>query len=112
METGALTPWRDLAIVLLGIEAFVVVLVPGVAFFFAVKGLRAVKLKIRRPLSLAQLWAVRIQHGTTRVTDAVAGVPIRAYTASAQASAIVRSMVRTRKRVSTLSNKPPRGQPR
>ncbi len=89
----SLAPWRDLALVLLVVYTIIIVLVPGVAFFFALKGLRALKRRIREPLRLAQVWAVRIQHGTVRATDAVAGVPIALNSASTAAAVTVRSLV-------------------
>lgn len=76
MDPHSLAPWRDLALLLLCIEAAAIVAAPGVAFFFAVKGVRWVKKKIRPPLSQGKVWARRIEQGTTKATDKVAGVPI------------------------------------
>lgn len=76
MDPLILAPWRDLALILLVLEAFVIVAVPGVVFFFALKGVRALKRVIRKPLKQGQMWALRIQQGTTRATDAIAAVPI------------------------------------
>ena len=76
MDPLILAPWRDLALILLALEAAVIVAVPGVIFFFVLKGVRALKRIIRRPLKQGQVWALRIQQGTTRATDAIAGVPI------------------------------------
>ena len=76
MESSILAPWRDLAIILLGIELVVIVAVPGIVFYFSLKGVRALKRRIRPPLLTAQVWALRVEQGTNRVADAVAGVPI------------------------------------
>ncbi len=76
MDTSVLAPWRDIAIVLLVLEALIIGLAPGVVFFFVLKGVRAVKRWVRLPLLNAQMWAQRIQHGTQRVADAAANVPI------------------------------------
>jgi hypothetical protein len=90
MDTTGLAPWRDLALVLIVVEAFIIVLVPGVALFFALKGMRALNRWIRRPLLQAQVWALRIQHGTVQATNAVAGVPIGIHGAATQASVTAR----------------------
>ncbi len=76
MDPLILAPWRDLALILLIIEAAVIVAVPGIVFFFVLKGMRALKRIIRKPLSQGRMWAKRIQMGTVRTTNAIAGVPI------------------------------------
>ncbi|MBI4789898.1 MAG: hypothetical protein HY782_22935 [Chloroflexi bacterium] len=93
MDTSILAPWRDIAIVLLVIEAFIMALVPGAILFFIVKGLRALRRWLRGPLLQAQVWALRIQHGTVRATDAVAAVPISFNSAATQASATARNLI-------------------
>jgi hypothetical protein len=94
MEPSTLTPWRDLALMLLIIEAFLIVLVPAAAFFFAVKGVRAVKRRIRLPLLQTQVWALRIQHTVIRGTNAVASVPINIRSTATGASVTTRSLLR------------------
>lgn len=76
MDETILAPWRDAAIILLVIEMFVIVLIPGAVVYFALKVMRALRRWIRQPLSNAQVWAMRIQRGTTRTMDGVARVPI------------------------------------
>lgn len=93
MDTSILAPWRDAAIVLLVLEAFVMALVPGVIFFFILKGLRAVKRWLRQPLLNAQMWAQRIQQGTLRVADAVADVPISMESNATRARVTTRGIV-------------------
>ncbi len=93
MDTSILAPWRDAAIVLLVLEAFIIVLVPGIAIFFALKGVRALKRWLRRPLLNAQMWAQRIQHGTRRVADAAANVPISVESSATRASVTTRGIV-------------------
>ncbi len=93
MDTSILAPWRDAAIVLLVLEACVIALVPGIAFFFILKGVRAVKRWLRPPLLNAQMWAQRIQHGTTRVADAVANVPISIESSAVRSSVAARGIV-------------------
>lgn len=92
MDPLFLAPWRDLALILLVLEAMVIVAVPGVALYFAVRGIRALKRVIRKPLTLGQVWALRIQQGTTRATDAIAGVPIRINSSATRVSVTARGV--------------------
>ncbi len=93
MDATVLAPWRDAAIVLLVIEMFVIMLVPGVIVYFAVKGIRALRRWIRQPLSNAQVWAMRIQRGTTRTMDGVARVPIGIAARATRVSTTTRGVV-------------------
>jgi hypothetical protein len=67
--------------------------VPGIAFFFAVRGLRALRRWLRPQLLLAQVWALRIQYGVTRASYAVAGLPIRLHSGVAQARVTTRGII-------------------
>ncbi len=93
MDTTMLAPWRDLAIVLLVIEAFIMVLVPGIIVFFVIKGVRAVKRWLRPLLLNAQVWALRIQLGTTRGMNAVAQAPINVSSRATLIRATTRGVV-------------------
>lgn len=42
-----LANWRDLAVILLAIEAFVIALLPGIVLFFAIRGMSWVIRKLR-----------------------------------------------------------------
>ncbi len=92
MDPLILAPWRDLAIIWLVLLALIIMAVPGVLLFFAVKGLRALKRWIRKPLLQAQVWARRIEHGTTKATDSVAEVPIGIRAASTRATVTTRGV--------------------
>ncbi len=93
MEPSVLAPWRDAAIVLLVIEVFAILLVPGIALYFAVRGVRAFKRWLRNPLLQAQVWALRLQHGTTRTADAIARVPITIESNVTKTGVTVRGVV-------------------
>lgn len=92
MDSLFLAPWRDLAIILLVIEAAVIVAVPGVALYFALKGVRAVKRWLRTPLLQAQVWALRIQQGTTKTANKIASVPISVTTTRVRVTTTARSL--------------------
>ena len=71
----------------------VFVAVPGIAFFLALRGVRYVNRWLRLPLLNAQVWALRIEQGTKRASNAIVEVPIRIYSKSAQASVTVRGVI-------------------
>ena len=74
MDPNALAPWRDLSIVWFVLWTMVFVLIPGAFFFFALKYLRIFNRWLRLPLLNAQVWALRIQQGTARVSENIAEV--------------------------------------
>ncbi len=93
MEPSSLAPWRDLSIAWLSILAMIFMLVPGVALFFAIRGMRAVNRWLRVPLLMAQLWAVRIEQGTRRASEVIVEVPIRLQSRTAQTRVTLRGVV-------------------
>jgi hypothetical protein len=93
MDTSILAPWRDLSIFWLGLLTMIIVAVPGVAFFYAVRGIRALNRWLRLPLLYAQLWALRIEQGTQRASDAMVEVPIQLQSRSAQARVTLRGVI-------------------
>jgi hypothetical protein len=93
MDSSFLAPWRDLSIIWLILPAMLLLLVPGAAFFFALRGVRYVNRWLRVPLLRAQLWALRIQTGTQRASNAICEVPIKLHSTSAQVRVTVRGVV-------------------
>jgi len=93
MDSSILAPWRDLSIIWLVLLTMLFVAVPGVAFFLAVRGVRYVNRWLRLPLSNGRVWALRIEHGTKRASDAIVEVPIRIYSRSEQASVTIRGVI-------------------
>ncbi len=92
MDPLILAPWRDLAIILLVIYMVVIVAVPGVGFYFALKGIRALKRFLRTPFLQARLWSTRIQDGTTKAMDRVAAVPIGMHSTATRVSVTTRGI--------------------
>jgi hypothetical protein len=73
-----LADWRNLASILLFLEAFVVLLPILVIFFFSVRGLRALRKKlIKNWLPLGSSYATQAQTTAWRVSNAVAEPLIR-----------------------------------
>lgn len=93
MDDTILAPWRDAALILLAIEAIAIAVVPLVATFYLVKGVRVLKRWVRQLLVNARLWALRIQRGTTRTMDAVASVPITIASRATLVSSTTRGVV-------------------
>ncbi len=76
MDQQTLAFFRDLSIMLLCLEAFILMLIPGIILFFAQRYLRRFRHWLRLPLLRVQVYALRVQHLTMRATDGVARVPI------------------------------------
>ena len=76
MQDSILGPWRDVSIVILIIPMIVMVLIPGVLFYYAIRGVRWVKHFIRVPLLTVRLWAMRLERGTERASRATVTLPI------------------------------------
>ncbi len=92
MQDSVLGPWRDLAIVLLAIEMAVMVAIPGVVFYFAIRGVRAIKRRIVTPLLIARLWAMRIQNGALRASRTVIALPLAVQAAEARVRVTARGL--------------------
>ncbi len=95
MDPQTLAPWRDLAIMLLCLEAMVFVAVPGVILFFAQKYLRRFRHWLRLPLLHVQVWALRVEHMTLRASNNIAGVPITTQMLGARLRATARRLFRS-----------------
>ena len=93
MDNSALAPWRDLSIVWFILWMFIFMLIPGAVFFFALKYLRKFKSWLKLPLLTAHVWALRIQHSTTRASDRIAALPITLHSRAAQANVTVRGVI-------------------
>ncbi len=93
MDTSILAPLSDLSIMWLVLLTMILLLAPGAAFFFALRGVRYVNRWLRVPLLEAQLWALRIESGTARASNAICGVPIKLYSTSARVRVTVRGVI-------------------
>lgn len=65
-----LATWRDIAVVLLAMEAFCGVLIAGAACYFAIRGVLWLKSRIPRVTRPALFYVNRTQHGMQRVAGA------------------------------------------
>ncbi len=68
---------RDIAALLLCLECAIFLAVPGVALFFAQIYLRKGRRALRVPLLRVLVLTLRVQHATTRLSNAIVNVPIR-----------------------------------
>ena len=82
--------WRDLSLVLLCLEAFVFMLVPGVLFFFSVKGLRELEKKLREVSPQVHGVFHRVNQVTRQASDKAASPFIAVSAANAQVKAMWR----------------------
>lgn len=93
MDWNVLAPWRDLSLIYLLIFPMVVTLAIAVGMYYVVRGMRYLNRWIKTPLLYAQIWALRIQHSTTRVSNAIAEVPIRLHSNSEQTRVTLRGVI-------------------
>jgi hypothetical protein len=82
--------WRDLSVVLLCLEAFVLLLIPGALFFLLLKGLRALEQKMREFSPKVQGVFRQVNRVTRQVTDKIAEPVIKVSAATARAQAMRR----------------------
>lgn len=85
-----LTFWRDLSIVLLVLEAFILMLVPGVILFFSIKGIQALQNKLREYAPKVQGVFHQVDRTSRKVSDKVAAPFIAVSAARAQVKGLQR----------------------
>jgi hypothetical protein len=93
MNPETLALWRNVALVLLCIEAAVFVAVPGVILFFAQKYLRKFRHWLRLPLLRVLVYALRLQNLTLRASTGVIGVPVAMQMLGVRVRATARRLV-------------------
>lgn len=93
MDWNVLAPWRDLSLIYLLIIPIIVTGAIAYGMYYVVRGMRFVNRWLKTPLLYAQVWALRIQHQTTRVSNAVAEVPIRMHSNAEQTRVVVNGVI-------------------
>ncbi len=93
MNPETLAPWRDLALILLCLEAAVLIAVPGIILYFAQKYLRKFRHWLRLPLLRVLVYALRVQNLTLRASNEIAGVPIAMQMLAVRLRATARRLV-------------------
>lgn len=83
-----LANWRDLAVILLVIQAFVIVLIPGVVLFFAIRGMSWVRRKLRAGAPVVQDTFRRAASISERISHRVASPVIATSAALAQVQSL------------------------
>ncbi|MBI3537008.1 MAG: hypothetical protein HY070_05570 [Chloroflexi bacterium] len=92
MDETTLAPWRDLALVWFAILGAIVVAIPGVIFFYLLRGVQRFKIWLQMPLLNSQLVATRIQLVTLRASSAVIALPIAIASARARVRGTLRGL--------------------
>jgi len=72
MDATRLANWRDAALILLVLQAFVLGLLPAVALYWGVRGIRRLRQWLRPVLFQTRLYVWRAQHQAHRGLSAVA----------------------------------------
>lgn len=76
MNPETVSFWADVAAIFLLAQAILITIVLGVGLGFGWWYLRKGRKALGMPLLMAQVYTLRAQHITMRVTDAIANVPI------------------------------------
>ncbi len=82
--------WRDLSVILLCLEAFIMALIPGAIFFFSIKGLRLLEKKLREVSPKVQGVFDKVDQTARQISDKAASPFIAASATKAQVKAIWR----------------------
>ncbi len=77
MDAQTLVAWRDVALILLVIEVFIVALVPLVLSYFAIRGLRVARARFIQHIPIGQRYVKRTEQVTRRVSNILVAPPIR-----------------------------------
>lgn len=97
MNPETISVWADIATIFLVVCTVISTLalgaVYGGAWWYLRKGRKALGL----PLLMGQVYALRVQHATMKVTDGVANVPIKVATATTQVKTTVGVLVKSLK---------------
>jgi hypothetical protein len=96
MNAETLGMWRDIALIFLIVQSFIVTLATGAVFGVAWWYLRKGRKALVMPLLYGQVYALRAQHITLKATDKVAAVPIGANALAARIGTTVRTLVKGR----------------
>jgi hypothetical protein len=94
MNPETLSWWADVLTVYLVLNVFVLTLAVGVGLGFGWWYLRKGRRKLVMPLLMAQVYTLRVQRVTMRVTDAIAGVPIALHAATARVKTTAQALAR------------------
>lgn len=84
MNPEALSFWADVGAIFLVCNVFLLTLVMGAALGFGWWYLRKGRKALGVPLLMGQVYTLRVQHATMKVTDTVANVPIQIHSATTQ----------------------------
>ena len=84
--------WRDIAIVFLALQTFVLLLVVAVPFYFAVRGLNAAHVRLPNLLVKARVFSRQVRERTGEVGDKVASPLLRVQRSVTKSETIVREL--------------------
>jgi type IV secretory pathway TrbD component len=93
--TVDLATGRDIALVILIIEAFVLALVPLAAFYFGIRGMRALRLKIDPQFPMVQGRLRRMAQTTRTASERIVRPFIALGVLRAQAKGTTQALIRT-----------------
>ena len=84
--------WRDVSVVLLAVEAFVLILIPLVALYFANKGLRRLRSFLRPIFPRTRARVQQVERVTAQAGELIVAPIIATYALAARLRCIVLTM--------------------
>lgn len=90
MNPETISVWADVAAIFLVVNVVVLTLAVGVGLGFGWWYLRKGRRALSMPLLMGQVYSLRVQHITIKVTDRIANVPIQIHATTAQVTTTVR----------------------
>lgn len=94
MNPEVVSLWADIAAIFCLVQIVLVTIVMGVGLGFGWWYLRKGRKKLATPLLMGQVYALRVQHATMKVSDGVANVPITINSAVTQALTTIQTLIR------------------
>jgi hypothetical protein len=92
MDIETLNFWANVSIIVLAVEAIVIGLAIGAAFFYARRYVKQFRLWLKLPLLQAQVYMLRTQKITGDVSNAVVGVPMALSAGTERVTATTRAL--------------------
>lgn len=96
MNPESISFWANVAAIFLLVNVFILTLATGAALGFGWWYLRKGRKALGMPLLMAHVYALRTQHVTMKVSDAVANVPIQISSLTTRVTTTARALVGAR----------------
>ena len=98
MDIETLNFWANVSLIILSVEAIVIGLAVGAAFFYADRYVKQFRLWLHMPLLQTQVYMLRTQKTTMDVSNAIVRVPMELNAGTERVTATGRALVRGKRK--------------